>query len=345
MCCEKICGAVHKFLPVAYLEHFSSACAVDVMKPGTTYLIGAGAVAMKFQKFGMALFGYPHDAVTIANAIPSTFCVFLTMVCALGILFQVGLDLLVLAVGSGFAIQVSCHEVAKLGPSELLFFTCKIVNVILDYLPNGSNNPAEYEESPVLGEAYQVLSDLEKREVHDKHGKAGITDFESWPQTANVAVSEDGRGKVAGNDLSFLGQPQYNFALLSMKIVSLLYPFVLCEDLSGLTIHLVCLLALLKGQGLNVKGLLKAVPAKEEPQPYIDCTLYWKPAVIYPLTLQVWRVSGEEKTLLSTSEQSKLYTGDCYIFQYSYPGDDKEEYLIGTWFGKRSVEVNILPIS
>lgn len=30
--------------------------------------------------------------------------------------------------------------------------------------------------------------------------------------------------------------------------------------------------ALLKRQGVNVKGLLKAAPAKEEPQPYIDCT-------------------------------------------------------------------------
>ena len=32
------------------------------------------------------------------------------------------------------------------------------------------------------------------------------------------------------------------------------------------------LLALLKRQGVNVKGLLKADPIKEEPQPYIDCT-------------------------------------------------------------------------
>jgi hypothetical protein len=35
--------------------------------------------------------------------------------------------------------------------------------------------------------------------------------------------------------------------------------YVLCE-------------ALLKRQGLNVKGLMKAAPAKEEPQSYIDCT-------------------------------------------------------------------------
>ncbi|CAD6262419.1 unnamed protein product [Miscanthus lutarioriparius] len=87
--------------------------------------------------------------------------------------------------------------------------------------------------------------------------------------------------------------------------------------------------ALLKSQGLDVKGLMKATPVKEEPQPYIDCTGH----------LQVWRVNGNGKTLLSAADQSKFYTGDCYIFQYTYTGDDKEECLIGTWFGKRSVEV------
>lgn len=107
--------------------------------------------------------------------------------------------------------------------------------------------------------------------------------FDSWPQEANVTVSEDGRGKVA---------------------------------------------ALLKRQGVNVKGLLKAEPVKEEPQPFIDCTG----------NLQVWRVNGQEKVLLSGADQTKLYSGDCFIFQYSYPGDEKEEFLIGTWFGKQSVE-------
>ncbi|GMH23741.1 hypothetical protein Nepgr_025584 [Nepenthes gracilis] len=86
--------------------------------------------------------------------------------------------------------------------------------------------------------------------------------------------------------------------------------------------------ALLKRQGVNVKGLLKAAPVKEEPQPHIDCTG----------NLQVWCVSGNEKTLLPASDQSKFYTGDCYIFLYSYPREDKEEQLIGTWFGKQSVE-------
>ncbi|KAK4792114.1 hypothetical protein SAY86_022549 [Trapa natans] len=108
--------------------------------------------------------------------------------------------------------------------------------------------------------------------------------FASWPQTVDVTVSEDGRGKVA---------------------------------------------ALLKRQGVDVKGLMKTSPLKEEPQPYIDCTG----------NLQVWCVNEQEKILLPSSNQSKFYSGDCYIFQYSYSGEDNnEEYLIGTWFGKKSIE-------
>lgn len=86
--------------------------------------------------------------------------------------------------------------------------------------------------------------------------------------------------------------------------------------------------ALLKRQGVNVRGLLKAAPVKDEPQPYIDCTG----------NLQVWRVNGQEKVLLEPADQFKFYSGDCYIFQYAYPGEEKEEYLIGTWFGKKSIE-------
>ncbi|KAJ9548328.1 hypothetical protein OSB04_020871 [Centaurea solstitialis] len=163
--------------------------------------------------------------------------------------------------------------------------------------------------------------------------------FEAWPQSTEVAVSEDGRGKVA---------------------------------------------ALLKRQGVNVRGLLKAAPAKEEPQPHIDCTghlqvvekthiLYAVPGVLFTnckftcpshkkeknihnepkvgfppfsidaftnMVAQVWRVNGQEKTLLPVPDQSKFYSGECYIFQYTCPGEeDQEECLVGTWFGKQSVEV------
>ncbi|XP_073150097.1 villin-4-like [Henckelia pumila] len=88
--------------------------------------------------------------------------------------------------------------------------------------------------------------------------------------------------------------------------------------------------ALLKRQGVNVKGFLKSESPKEDHKLYIDCTG----------DLQVWRVNGENKSFLPASDQSKFYSGDCYIFHYSYPGEEKEDHLIGTWFGKQSVEVD-----
>ncbi|XP_073305104.1 villin-4-like [Primulina huaijiensis] len=88
--------------------------------------------------------------------------------------------------------------------------------------------------------------------------------------------------------------------------------------------------ALLKRQGVNVKGLLKSESPKEDHRLYIDCTG----------DLQVWRVNGENKSFLPASDQSKFYSGDCYIFHYSYPGEGKEDHLIGTWFGKQSVEID-----
>lgn len=80
-----------------------------------------------------------------------------------------------------------------------------------------------------------------------------------------------------------------------------------------------------------------------------DCDLVWYNSNIvffssivdnsFTLTAQVWHVNGQEKILLQASDQSKFYSGDCFIFQYTYPGEDKEDCLIGTWIGKNSVEV------
>lgn len=67
--------------------------------------------------------------------------------------------------------------------------------------------------------------------------------------------------------------------------------------------------------------------------------------LFFLLRCQVWRVDGQQKTLLSASDQSKFYSGDCYIFQYSYPGEERDEHLIGTWIGKHSVEVKPSDIS
>ncbi|KAF8086402.1 hypothetical protein N665_0627s0014 [Sinapis alba] len=88
--------------------------------------------------------------------------------------------------------------------------------------------------------------------------------------------------------------------------------------------------ALLQRQGVNVQGLVKtsSSSSKDEPKPYIDGTG----------NLLVWRINREEKIPLAAEDQSKFYSGDCYIFQYSYPGEEREEHLVGTWLGKQSVD-------
>ncbi|KAF5742910.1 Villin 4 isoform 2 [Tripterygium wilfordii] len=173
---------------------------------------------------------------------------------------------------------------------ELLYTNkCYLLDCGLEVFVWMGRNTSLDERKSASGAAEELIRGADRSKSHIIRVIEGFetvmfrSKFESWPQTANVAVSEDGRGKVA---------------------------------------------ALLKRQGVNVKGLLKAAPVKEEPQPYIDCTG----------SLQVWRVNGSEKILLPASSQSKFYSGDCYIFQYTYPGEDREEYLIGTWFGKQSVE-------
>ncbi|CAN4123769.1 unnamed protein product [Withania somnifera] len=166
---------------------------------------------------------------------------------------------------------------------------CYIVDCGVEVFVWMGRNTSLDERKAASGAADELLLGLDRPKCHVVRVIEGFetvmfrSKFDSWPQSTNVAVTEDGRGKVA---------------------------------------------ALLKRQGLNVRGLMKAAPPKEEPQPYIDCTG----------NLQVWRVNGQQKTLLQTSDQSKFYSGDCYIFQYSYPGEDKEEHLIGTWFGRQSVE-------
>ncbi|KAL3344115.1 hypothetical protein AABB24_023515 [Solanum stoloniferum] len=166
---------------------------------------------------------------------------------------------------------------------------CYIVDCGIEVFVWMGRNTSLDERKTASGAADELLLGLDRPKCHVVRVIEGFetvmfrSKFDSWPQSTNVAVTEDGRGKVA---------------------------------------------ALLKRQGLNVRGLMKAAPPKEEPQPFIDCTG----------NLQVWRVNGQQKTLLQASDQSKFYSGDCYIFQYSYPGEDKEEHLIGTWFGRQSVE-------
>ncbi|XVF46731.1 hypothetical protein PTKIN_Ptkin03bG0051900 [Pterospermum kingtungense] len=80
--------------------------------------------------------------------------------------------------------------------------------------------------------------------------------------------------------------------------------------------------AIFKHQGYEVKEL-----PEEDIESYINCRG----------TLKVWRVNGHELSLVPVSEQTKLYSGDCYIVQYTYAGNERDESLLYAWLGQASV--------
>ncbi|XP_050367223.1 villin-1 isoform X2 [Argentina anserina] len=81
--------------------------------------------------------------------------------------------------------------------------------------------------------------------------------------------------------------------------------------------------AMFKQQGYEVKEL----PDEEDIQPFIDCRG----------TLKVWWVDGDKLSLVPASEQKKLFSGDCYILQYTYLGNGRDENLFYAWLGGGSV--------
>ncbi|KAK7289772.1 hypothetical protein RIF29_03698 [Crotalaria pallida] len=80
--------------------------------------------------------------------------------------------------------------------------------------------------------------------------------------------------------------------------------------------------AIFKHQGYDVKEL-----PEEDTEPSIDCSG----------TTKVWRVDGDELFLLSVAEQTRLYSGDCYIVQYIFPGNGRDETLLYGWLGCQCV--------
>ncbi|XP_071724262.1 villin-1 [Rutidosis leptorrhynchoides] len=103
--------------------------------------------------------------------------------------------------------------------------------------------------------------------------------FENWPQTVELKLYEEGKGKVA---------------------------------------------AIFKHQGYDVKE----IPEEEDFQPYINSRGIPK----------VWRVNGDELSLLPSPEQTRFFSGDCYIVQYTYPGNGRDENLYYAWIGLASAE-------
>ncbi|PKA56226.1 Villin-2 [Apostasia shenzhenica] len=87
--------------------------------------------------------------------------------------------------------------------------------------------------------------------------------------------------------------------------------------------------ALLKQQGVGVKGSTKNASVNEELPPLLDGGG----------KVEVWRVNGSAKTPVPTAEIGKFYAGDCYIVLYTYHSvDKKEEYLLACWIGKESIQ-------
>nr|GMD69271.1 villin-1 isoform X1 [Ipomoea batatas] len=82
--------------------------------------------------------------------------------------------------------------------------------------------------------------------------------------------------------------------------------------------------AIFKHQGYEVKEL---PDADEDDHQVIDLSG----------KLKVWRTSCDDRTLIPSVEQSKLYSGDCYVIQYTFNNNGREENLFYTWLGRQSV--------
>jgi len=81
--------------------------------------------------------------------------------------------------------------------------------------------------------------------------------------------------------------------------------------------------AIFKHQGYDVTEI-----PEDKPQQFINCNG----------SLKVWLVDHGCTNLLSTEDQEKLYTGDCYIIRYSYFENGKNYHLFFAWSGKNSVK-------
>ncbi|KAK8562117.1 hypothetical protein V6N13_148759 [Hibiscus sabdariffa] len=87
--------------------------------------------------------------------------------------------------------------------------------------------------------------------------------------------------------------------------------------------------ALLKQQGIGVKGTSKSAPVNEEVPPLLEGGG----------KMEVWCINGSAKTPLPKEDIGKFYSGDCYIVLYTYhSGDRKEDYFLCCWIGKDSIE-------
>ncbi|XP_071909258.1 villin-2-like isoform X2 [Coffea arabica] len=87
--------------------------------------------------------------------------------------------------------------------------------------------------------------------------------------------------------------------------------------------------ALLKQQGVGVKGASKSAPVNEEVPPLLEVGG----------KIEVWCINGSAKTPVPIEDIGKFFSGDCYIILYTYHSHDKkEEYYLCYWIGKDSIQ-------
>lgn len=80
--------------------------------------------------------------------------------------------------------------------------------------------------------------------------------------------------------------------------------------------------AMFKQHGYNVKELTEE-----------DCELCLDPSG----TLNVWWVNGDQLSLLPIHKQKRVFSADCYIMQYTYLSDGRDENIFYLWLGQASV--------
>ncbi|KAH9305777.1 hypothetical protein KI387_010181, partial [Taxus chinensis] len=87
--------------------------------------------------------------------------------------------------------------------------------------------------------------------------------------------------------------------------------------------------SLLKKQGVDVKGVLKATPGTDEIPPLLEGGG----------KLEVWSVNNNVKTPVPKEEVGKFYSEGCYVILYTYHKEDRrEDYFLCSWLGKQSTE-------
>lgn len=60
--------------------------------------------------------------------------------------------------------------------------------------------------------------------------------------------------------------------------------------------------------------------------------------------IQIWGVDGNQLSIVPSEGHIKLFSGNCYIVKYKYPGSQRDESILYAWLGLESIEVRVLRV-